>query len=71
MTRSIADVDELGGAGSVLTRRRRDRVRLDRLLQELDGATGAREEAILQRLNRLVLTSWTPVSGGRRRHWPR
>lgn len=56
MSRSIADqtVEELGGAGSVLARQRRDHVQLDRLLQELDGAVGARQEEILQRVNRLV-----------------
>jgi hemerythrin superfamily protein len=56
VTRSIADqtVDELGGAGSVLVRQRRDHIQLDRLLEELDGAGGDRQEAILQRVNRLV-----------------
>jgi len=51
VSRSIADqtVEELGGAGSVLVRQRRDHVRLDRLLQELDGAVGGnRQEEILQ-----------------------
>ena len=56
MTRSIADqtVDELGGSGSVLVRQRRDHIELDRLLEELGGAAGPREEEILQRVNRLV-----------------
>jgi hypothetical protein len=56
VTRSIADqtVEELGGTGSVLVRQRRDHIELDRLLQELDGAAGPRQEEILQRVNRLV-----------------
>ena len=58
MSRSIADqtVEELGGAGSVLARQRRDHVQLDRLLQDLEGAVGARQEEILQRVNRLVFS---------------
>ena len=56
MTRSIADqtVEELGGPGSVLVRQRRDHVELDRLLQELDGATGRAQEDVLRRIDRLV-----------------
>jgi hemerythrin superfamily protein len=56
--RSIAHqtVDELGGPGSVLARQRRDHVELDRLLHELDGATGAAQEEVLSRLDRLVFT---------------
>ncbi len=58
MSRSIADqtVEELGGPGSILVRQRRDHVRLDRLLTELDGATGAEQEELLQRVNRLVFS---------------
>jgi hemerythrin superfamily protein len=58
VTRSIADqsVEELGGPGSVLARQRRDHVRLDRLLSELDGATGVEQEELLQRVNRLVFS---------------
>lgn len=56
MPRSIANqtVDELGGAGSVLVRQRRDHVDLDRLLEQLAGAAGAAQEELLQRINRLV-----------------
>lgn len=56
MTRSIADQteDELGGPGSVLTRQRREHVRLDDLLRELDGSTGREQEEVLQRIDRLV-----------------
>ena len=58
MTRSIADqtVEELGGAGSVLARQRRDHVELDRLLHELDASTGAAQERVLQRIDRLVFS---------------
>jgi hemerythrin superfamily protein len=48
--------DELGGPGSVLARQRRDHVELDRLLHELDGATGAAQEEVLQRIDRLVFS---------------
>jgi hemerythrin superfamily protein len=56
--RSIADqtVDELGGPGSVLVRQRRDHVELDRLLHELDGATGTAQEEVLTRIDRLVFS---------------
>lgn len=56
--RSIADQtdDELGGPGSVLVRQRRDHVELDRLLHELDGATGAAQEEVLTRIDRLVFS---------------
>ena len=58
MPRSIANQndDELGGAGSVLVQQRRDHVHLDRLLGELDGAVGAAQEEVLQRINRLVFS---------------
>jgi hemerythrin superfamily protein len=58
MTRSIADqtLDELGGPGSVLARQRADHVQLDRLLNELDGTTGAAQEEVLQRIDRLVFS---------------
>lgn len=58
MTRSIADqsVEELGGPGSVLVRQRRDHVRLDRLLHELDGTTGREQEEVLARIDRLVFS---------------
>jgi iron-sulfur cluster repair protein YtfE (RIC family) len=56
--RSIADQtdDELGGPGSVLARQRRDHVELDRLLHELDGATGTAQEEVLHRIHRLVFS---------------
>ena len=56
MPRSLADQteSELGGPGSVLTRQRRDHVRLDELLHQLDGATGRAQEEVLQRIDRLV-----------------
>jgi hemerythrin superfamily protein len=56
--RSIAHqtVDELGGPGSVLVRQRADHVELDRLLTELDGSTGAQEEEVLTRIDRLVFS---------------
>ena len=58
VTRSIADqtVEELGGPGSVLARQRRDHVRLDRLLDQLDDTTGRAQEDVLHRINRLVFT---------------
>ncbi|MGY2064375.1 hemerythrin domain-containing protein [Blastococcus sp. SYSU DS0619] len=58
MSRSIADqtVEELGGRGSVLARQRRDHMQLDRMLHELDGATGADQEEVLQRIDRLVFS---------------
>ncbi len=58
MVRSIADqtVEELGGAGSVLARQRRDHVELDRLLHELDGTTGRAQEEVLTRIDRLVFS---------------
>ena len=56
--RSIADQtdDELGGPGSVLVRQRRDHIDLDRLLHELDGATGSAQEEVLNRIDRLVFS---------------
>ena len=56
--RSIADQtdDELGGPGSVLVRQRRDHIDLDRLLHELDGATGTEQEEVLNRIDRLVFS---------------
>jgi hemerythrin superfamily protein len=56
--RSIADQTEveLGGAGSVLVRQRRDHIELDRLLHELDGATGRAQEEVLHRIDRLVFS---------------
>jgi hemerythrin superfamily protein len=56
--RSIAHqtVDELGGPGSVLVRQRDDHIELDRLLHELDGTTGATQEEVLRRIDRLVFS---------------
>ncbi|MGY1884533.1 hemerythrin domain-containing protein [Blastococcus sp. SYSU DS0753] len=58
LMRSIADqtVEELGGPGSVLVRQRRDHAELDRLLHELDGTTGAAQEEVLTRIDRLVFS---------------
>jgi hemerythrin superfamily protein len=49
-------VADLGGPGSVLARQRRDHVELDRLLDALDGTTGAAQEEVLQRIDRLVFS---------------
>jgi len=49
-------VEELGGPGSVLVLQRRDHVQLDVLLHELDGATGAAQEEVLTRIDRLVFS---------------
>jgi hemerythrin superfamily protein len=58
VSRSIADqtVGELGGPSSVLVRQRRDHVELDRLLRKLDGTVGVDQEAVLQRVFRLVFS---------------
>src|SRR5688500_5216203 len=58
MSRSIATqtVDELGGPRSVLARQRRDHVQLDRLLHRLEETTGAGQEGVLQRIDRLVFS---------------
>src|SRR3954447_25270909 len=58
MRRSLAGqtVEELGGPGSVLARQRSDHEQLDRLLHELDGATGAAQEEVLTRIDRLVFS---------------
>lgn len=56
MMRSIAEqkVDELGGRLSVLTRQRRDHVKLEDLLEDLEGTTGAAQGQVLLRIYRLV-----------------
>jgi hypothetical protein len=53
---SLADQDEtaLGGPVSVLVRQKRDHVKLDRLLHELEASTGARQDQVLIKLYRLV-----------------
>jgi hemerythrin superfamily protein len=54
--RSLADqsVTELGGPVSVLTRQKRDHVKLDRLLQELAERQPAAQDDVLRRIYRLV-----------------
>lgn len=56
MSRSIADqsVAELGGPVSVLTRQKKDHVTLDRLLHDLHRTSGQEQDAVLQRIYRLV-----------------
>ncbi len=56
--RSIAHQtdEELGGPSSVLVRQRRDHIALDELLHELDGTTGAAQEEVLTRIDRLVFS---------------
>lgn len=56
MAVSVADqsVAELGGRVSVLTRQKKDHVSLDRLLHDLDRTSGEDQDAVLQRLYRLV-----------------
>jgi hypothetical protein len=49
-------VEELGGPDSVLVRQRRDHVQLDGLLHELDRTTGAAQEEVLTRIDRLVFS---------------
>src|SRR4051794_19635936 len=45
---------ELGGRWSILTRQKREHEQLDRLLHELEIAARDRQDAVLQRINRLV-----------------
>ncbi len=54
--KSLAEqnVAELGGRGSVLSRQKRDHIRLDRLLQELAAAGADRQDEVLRRIYRLV-----------------
>jgi hemerythrin superfamily protein len=56
MMRSIADqkVNELGGRLSVLTRQRRDHVKLEDLLEDLQATTGVEQGRVLLRIYRLV-----------------
>lgn len=56
MPYSIADqtIDELGGRLSVLAAQRRDHIRLDRLLNELETSTGPAQEQVLHQIYRLV-----------------
>lgn len=48
------DVDQLGGAISVLARQKKDHITLDRLLHELAEASGQSQAAVLSRIYRLV-----------------
>jgi hypothetical protein len=54
--RSISEQteEELGGPWSVLVRQKRDHVRLDELLHELEAAPRRRQPGVLQRIYRLV-----------------
>jgi hemerythrin superfamily protein len=56
--RSLADQteQELGGRWSVLTRQRADHARLDRLLSRLPGTSGDEEQALVERICRLVFS---------------
>jgi hemerythrin superfamily protein len=47
-------VAELGGEWSILNRQRRDHVRLDELLHQLEGSEGQEQRAVLREINRLV-----------------
>lgn len=49
-------VEQLGGRRSVLARQRADHEELDRLLHELDGATGTEQLRVLRAVDRLVFT---------------
>ena len=49
-------VEQLGGRRSVLARQRADHQELDRLLHELDGATGTEQLRVLRAVDRLVFT---------------
>ena len=53
---SVADqgTAELGGPLSVLVRQKRDHIRLNALLAELEGASGQRQGEVLRRIYRLV-----------------
>ncbi len=53
---SLADQTEnqLGGRWSILTRQKRDHVRLDRLLDQVLIRAGLEQEAVLNRISRLV-----------------
>lgn len=47
-------VAELGGEWSILNRQRRDHVRLDELLHQLEDSEGQEQRAVLREINRLV-----------------
>jgi hypothetical protein len=46
--------EELGGGWSILARQKREHVRLDRLLHELEATPRELQDGVLQRINRLV-----------------
>jgi hemerythrin superfamily protein len=58
MTTSLADQtdEQLGGAGSVLVRQRRDHERLDRLFDTFRSATREDQPAVLREINQLVFS---------------
>ena len=58
MPTSIADqtTAQLGGAGSILARQRRDHVDLDVLLRRLRSTTGQEQDEVLNRIYRLVFS---------------
>jgi len=55
---SLADQDEtqLGGLLSILVRQKRDHIKLNRLLIELETSNGARQDRVLIRIYRLVFS---------------
>ncbi len=61
MRTSIAyqSIEELGGAGSVLVRQRRDHERLDELLRRVRPTADTEQDEVLMRICRLV--SHTPL----------
>src|SRR4051794_41928254 len=56
--RSIAEQtdEELGGAGSVFARQRRDHVELDGLLRRIRATSGEEQQAVLGEMCRLVFS---------------
>jgi hemerythrin superfamily protein len=56
MVTSLASqtTEQLGGEWSILARQKREHVRLDRLLHELEAARRQVQDGVLQRINRLV-----------------
>jgi len=58
VSRTLAQqtVAELGGAGSVLARQRRDHVELDALLRRLEDTAGAEQDEVLTDVCRLVFS---------------
>src|SRR3954447_6845596 len=58
MTTSLADQtdEQLGGAGSVLARQRRDHERLDNLFRKFEAAAREAQPAVLREINQLVFS---------------